>query len=813
MDTRQVIARFEQERQALALMDHPNIAKVLDAGATDSGRPYFVMELVNGVPITEFCDKRNMSFGERLALFVPVCAAVQHAHQKGIIHRDIKPSNVLVTLVDDKPVPKVIDFGIAKATQARLTEQTMFTELGQFIGTPAYMSPEQAEPFGADIDTRSDIYSLGVLLYELLAGVTPFDVKTLRQAGFEEIKRMIREVDPPRPSTRLSMNADALASVAAQRHVEPKKLVTLLRGELDWIVMKALEKDRARRYETANALAMDIQRCLAGEAVTAAPPSRTYKIRKFIKRNKGPVVAASLLAIALIGGLVGTSYGLRQAVEARKAEVAQRRTAEAERDETAIIADFMGNTLAGVGASVALGRDITMLKEMMDDAAARINKGDLKNSPDAELSLRNTIGGTYTDMALFVEAAKLLEPAIAMTRSLHEGDHDMTADTLSRLAYLQQCRGDYALAEPMFREALAMRRRLHPGDNARVARSLTNVAVLLLRLNKLTEAEHLGREALAMQQRLFPGDNPDTAVSLNTLSLILEAGGNRPESERLLRESYEMQKRLFPGDHPDLAADMHNLAGYLRESGQLEAAEPLARDAMAMTRRLYPHDHPTVARNLQSLGLLLKARGELDEAEAILREACEMCQRLYSGPNTESAASLQDVGLLLVARGKFDQAEPFIRQSLEMNQRLHPGDFPNTMASLNNLAFVLLAQNNSAAAEQMARAATEMCERLQGKDASATGSTRLRLGTALLALTRYGEAETELIESARVLATAKDVPGKYKQCVQALVKLYEAWNAADPGNARAEAATAWKVKLQDLDGTTQPASAPDTRSR
>ena len=307
MDSRQVLARFEAERQALAIMDHPNIAKVFDGGMTDSGRPYFVMELVKGVPITEFCDQQQLAPRQRLELFGHVCDAVQHAHQKGIIHRDIKPSNVLVIMHDTTPLVKVIDFGVAKALGQELTDKTMFTGFAQLLGTPLYMSPEQAGQSALDIDTRSDIYSLGVLLYELLTGTTPFDKERFKKAAQEEIRRIIREEEPPRPSTRLSESKDSLASISAQRRIEPAKLTKLVRGELDWIVMKALEKDRNRRYETANAFAMDVQRYLADEPVLACPPSAGYRLRKFVRRNKRTLITSALLGAMLL--VVAGSFG------------------------------------------------------------------------------------------------------------------------------------------------------------------------------------------------------------------------------------------------------------------------------------------------------------------------------------------------------------------------------------------------------------------------------------------------------------------------------------------------------------------------
>jgi serine/threonine protein kinase len=385
MDTRQVIARFEAERQALALMDHPNIAKVLDAGTTASSRPYFVMELVRGVPVTEYCDEKKLSIRERLELFIKICQAVQHAHQKGVIHRDLKPSNVLVTQLDGVPLAKVIDFGVAKATGQKLTDKTLFTNFAQMIGTPLYMSPEQAEMSGEDVDTRSDIYSLGVLLYELLTGTTPFDSQRLKAATFDELRRIIREDEPPRPSTRLAQSLETLASIAAQRHTEPAKLTKLIRGELDWIVMKCLEKDRNRRYETPGALAQDVERFLRDEPVQACPPSAWYRFRKFVWRNRAAFAVAAIAALALVAVAVAglmTYRNEQQRVTEQTSHELQLRT---ERQQnalekammTAMNGDFDGAEKE-IGKAELLGASTGQVRMLRGQVA--LHRGDMETA-------------------------------------------------------------------------------------------------------------------------------------------------------------------------------------------------------------------------------------------------------------------------------------------------------------------------------------------------------------------------------------------------------------------------------------------------
>ncbi len=462
MDTRAVMARFEAERQALAMMDHPNIARVLDAGATETGRPYFVMELVAGDRITDYCDKHNLSISERLALFVQVCHAVQHAHQKGVIHRDLKPSNILVSVRDDRPHVKIIDFGIAKATAHRLTEKTLFTEHRALIGTPEYMSPEQAEG-SLDIDTRTDVYSLGVLLYELLTGAPPFDARQLRSAAYAEVQRIIREEEPARPSVRLSRPSAELEALAAHRRSEPGKLGGLVRGDLDWIAMKALEKDRARRYETANGLAMDVARHLAGDPVLAAPPSPRYRLRKFVRRHRGPVAAGGVIAAALVLGVAGTSIGLVQAerqgriarerlgaaVVAQQAEAQARQTAQDQAAKLTALLGFLEQTMASVdpaGRGRTLGAMLNDEATPQPDTGSRVTMAEylaraaaeadraFPGQPLVEAAARRTIGKTMLGLGMPSEGAAQLQRAVDLLQQ-----HAPPGDTLAVRARIDLC--------------------------------------------------------------------------------------------------------------------------------------------------------------------------------------------------------------------------------------------------------------------------------------------------------------------------------------------------------------------------------------
>ena len=655
MDTKQVIARFEAERQALALMTHPNISKVFDGGATDTGRPYFVMELVKGVSITEYCDGANLSTEQRLKLFVMVCNAVQHAHQKGIIHRDIKPSNVMVTLHDGEPVPKVIDFGIAKATNQELTEKTLFTEFRQFIGTPEYMSPEQAEMSGLDIDTRSDVYSLGVLLYELLTGTTPLDPQRLRSAAYGEIRRIIREEEPDKPSTRLSTLGESLIAIARNRHAEAGVLRKSLRGDLDWIVMKALEKDRTRRYETASGLARDVERHLRHEPVVAGPPSTSYRFGKFLRRHRTGVTAASMMLAALLVGLGLATVGFvqarrerdraieaeelatRETAKAREAErvqgelrlaaeeahqrEAQQRTlaeenavrVQKEADATESINDFFVDMLAMAdpmmhaalplagksidSAGTSLGQEESVA-EMLRRASGRIGPA-FADKPELEARVRATIGMTLEGMDHSSDALPHLERALEIRRQLLGEDHP---DTLISRLQVASAKWTYeARGVRLARSVLEDYERLFGPEDRRTMAAARVLGGLLRKINEYPEAEVVFRETLERQRRVLGSEDPDTLETMLWFALLYGYWGKRAKVRPLVEEAYEITQRKLNEDHPS-SIQARLLLGWFSEGvAAAERTEQLFRDLVEDCRRIYGESHWTTL--LATLGL------------------------------------------------------------------------------------------------------------------------------------------------------------------------------------------------------------------
>ena len=745
MDTKQVIARFEAERQALALMDHPNIAKVLDAGATETGRPYFVMERVKGISITDYCDQHNLSADERIGLFVQVCHAIQHAHQKGIIHRDIKPSNILVALQDGVAMPKVIDFGIAKATAGqRLTEMTLHTALAEFIGTPAYMSPEQAEVTTVDIDTRSDIYSLGVLLYELLTGKTPFDARRLVQAGIDGIRRIIREEEPPRPSTRLSTLTDEEQTTAAKcRHTDTPGLFRLVRGDLDWVVMKCLEKDRARRYDTANGLAADLQRHLNNEPVAACPPSNLYRFQKLVRRNKLAFAAASAVAAALLLGLATSTWLLVKERESR-------RQADAAAQKSRQVARFLKDMLNGVGPSVALGRDTTMLREILDKTAARVSK-ELAGQPEVEAELRNPIGLVYYDLGEYAKAEAMHRKTLSVRKMLLGNEHPDVAATLGNLAWALRSQGKLAEAETLAREALAMRKKLLGNEHLLVARALGTLAEILGRRGKLAEAETMQREALVMFRKLRGDEHPAVADSLNNLAGELAGQRKLDEAETIYREALAMRKKLLGNKHPLVAGTLHNLAVVLMDQGKLAEAETMLREALAMQKKLLGNEHRDVAATLGTLGSVRMDQGNLAEAETMYREALAMFRKLLGDEHPDVAANLNNLAGVLTNQGKLAEAETMGREALAIFRKLLGNEHRDVAATLNTLAEVLERRGKLAEAETIYREALAMRKKLLGNEHPRVAGDIQSLAAVLAREGKFGDAAAGLAESVKLI--------------------------------------------------------------
>jgi tetratricopeptide (TPR) repeat protein len=679
------------------------------------------MELVKGIPITKYCDQEHLSLKERLELFIPVCQAVQHAHQKGIIHRDLKPSNVIIALYDGRPVPKVIDFGVAKATGPKLTEQTMFTEVGRILGTLEYMAPEQAELNNLDIDTRADIYSLGVMLYELLTGSPPFTRQQLRSAAFDEMLRIIREVEPPKPSTKLSASND-LPSIAAKRKLEPKRLCKLVHGDLDWIVMKCLEKDRGRRYETANGLVMDVQCYLADEPVLASPPTVRYRVGKFVRKHRGPVLAAGIIGVLLVGGIFGTSLGfwraerLRQIAEQREqealhekanAEASQKQAMDALRATTDDVVERL------IGGKPMLG---PAEKEFLENTlkrwqtfASEQGQGEQARAIRAEgtyrvANLRQNLGQHETALGGYQEANILFEKLAADFPTIPRYRHNL-ARSHNNLGNVLRDLGQRSQAEEAYRQALAIEEKLAAEFPAvsqyrdDLAKHLNNVGMMLARLDKGTEAETAYRKALAIHEKLaadfpdVPWYQQDLAKHHNNLGMLLAGLDKRAEAETAYRKALAIQEKLaadfpvVPEYRGDLARSYNDLGQRLANLGQRQKAEAAYRQALAIQQKLVA-ESPAVSQyrvdlagSHNNLGVLLKDLGKRPEAEEAYRRALAIQEKLVAESpavpkyRQELAISHSNLGKLLASLGKRPQAEEAYRQALAIQEKL-VAEFP-----------------------------------------------------------------------------------------------------------------------------------------
>jgi len=791
MDSKQVLARFEAERQALALMDHPNIARVFDGGMTQTGRPYFVMELVKGTPITRYCDDHRLTPRERLELFVQVCQAVQHAHTKGVIHRDLKPNNVLVAPYDGKPVVKVIDFGVAKAAGPSLTDRTLVTGVGAVVGTPEYMSPEQAELNNRDIDTRSDIYSLGILLYELLTGSTPLTSKRVKEAALLEMLRVIREEEPPRPSTRLS-TTEELPSIAANRGLEPKRLSGLVRGELDWIVLKALEKDRDRRYETAGTFAADVQRYLADEPVQAWPPSVGYRLRKLVQRNKGPVVAASLVVLALVGGIVGTTVGLVQAEQARQAEArraeGERRAKETAEKRLAQIEkgiDLLGSIFENLDphAEEKEGRPLrAILADRLGQAAAQL-EGEAVGDPLVVARLQDRLGMTYLGLGHAAEAEVLFTKALATRKARLGTDHPDTLGSMNSQALAYEAAGKLPQAVERFEQLRDVQvRKLGPEDPDTLT-TCNHLGVAYRLAKRPAEAVALLEQVGEARAKQLGADHPDTLTTLHCLAAAYRADGKLPEAIALHERVREARlKRLGP-DHPDTLRTLHHLALAYRHAHRMA-------DAIAMheqlrdtqVKRLGP-DHPQTLTALNNLGETYRLAWKPNEAIALFEQVRDARLRKLEADYQDAFDTLDNLAEAYAMAGEMEKALRLYQQAaltLEKRKFVHP----RADQIVRNLSACLEHLKQYDRAEVWLRKWLAAVRDEAGLESAAYAAVLAALGANLLKQAKYADAQPVLLRGYEGMKKREvEIPpqGRLRltEALEGLVQLYDAWGKPD----------------------------------
>ena len=736
-----VAQRFQAERQSLALMDHPAIAKVFDAGATPQGQPYFVMEYVPGPPITEYCDQNKLTIRQRLELFIQACEGVQHAHQKAFVHRDLKPANILVVEVDGRPQPRIIDFGLAKAIAAtgiavkgiaaQANDPLQYTRWGQFLGTPGYMSPEQVNRDAQDVDTRTDVYSLGVVLYVLLTGLQPFEIKPREQPHLDELLRRLREEDPPKPSGKVSGDRDTSRATAAARCTHRAELVSLLRGDLDWIAMKALERDRERRYGTPAELAADLRRYLNHEAVLARPPSTAYRARKYIRRHRVAVGVTAGLMVLL------AAFSVLQALELR-------RTAQ-QRDRATRITEFMTGMFKVADPSEARGNSVTV-REILDKASNDIRTG-LGQDPQVQAQMMQVMASTYMNLGLYPRAHDLAKAALQAQLALLGPENRETLTSRELLAWSESREGDLAAAEPQERAVLADEQRILGREDPLTLDAMIHLATTLQRRNDYRGEEALAREVIEISTRRMA---PESVLTLQARSLL--AGSlfiqlRLPEAELAFRQLLDADRRVLGRDHPATLAAMSNLGIVINFQWRRAEAEPLFREALALEQRVFGPEHETTLMTRAHLGYLLRGEGRGAEAEKLDRETWTIRARTLGQEDSRTLWSESSVARDLLLQGDLAEAERLEREAAAGLRRVTGAANTDTVDAQTGLAEILNRESRWAEAEPLAR--ESLAQAPHSKNPLATADAMRALGISLAHRNRYAEADKlfrELLE-------------------------------------------------------------------